>query len=399
MLGNKISVVLRAMLAFSALSLLIPATRVDAQQAKAIHSFRGTDGSSPQGGVIFDAAGNLYGTTIAGGANQAGTVFEMAPLAGGSWAERVLYSFLFNGQDGYGPKGGVILDATGNFYGTTVFGGAYGYGTVFELTPSGRTWVEKVLYSFVSNGKDGVQPAAGLILDPAGNLYGTTCSGGAFGSGTVFELSPAKSGGWGERVLHSFRNNAKDGGGCPSSDLVRDSAGNLYGTTYSGGQYSVGTVFELYEASGVWRERLLYSFNWHANGAESPVGLTMDTAGNLFVSTNNGGTYHYGAVCELSPSVGASWTEKVIFAFDGIDGEQPGPSLIEDAAGNLYGTTPVNLFELAPAADGTWTHTVLYTLPSVSYPSGLIFDAASNLYGETMLGGAYDGGSVFEVTP
>src|ERR1035441_6873707 len=125
------------MLVFTAVSLLITSTRVAAQQGKAIHSFAGTDGSSPQGGLIFDAVGNLYGTTIAGGANQVGTVFEMAPLAGGSWAERVLYSFLYNGQDGYDPRGGVILDAAGNFYGTTVSGGAYGYGSVFELTPSG----------------------------------------------------------------------------------------------------------------------------------------------------------------------------------------------------------------------------------------------------------------------
>jgi uncharacterized repeat protein (TIGR03803 family) len=401
-LGNKISVVLKSMLVFTAVSLLITSTRVAAQQGKAIHSFAGTDGSSPQGGLIFDAVGNLYGTTIAGGANQVGTVFEMAPLAGGSWAERVLYSFLYNGQDGYDPRGGVILDAAGNFYGTTVSGGAYGYGSVFELTPSGRTWVEKLLYSFVSNDKDGVQPAAGLILDPAGNLYGTTCSGGAFGSGTVFELSPAKSGGWGERVLHSFSNNAKDGG-CPSSGLVRDPAGNLYGTTYSGGQYSVGTVFQLYKASGAWREHVLYSFNWHANGVDSPVGLTMDTAGNLFISASNGGTYREGAICELSPSAGGSWTEKVILVFDGSNGSYPDVSLILDAASNLFGTTSGgvgNVFELAPAADGTWTQTVLYSFPSdSSEPSGVILDAAGNLYGETMLNGAYNGGSVFEVTP
>jgi uncharacterized repeat protein (TIGR03803 family) len=396
MRGSKISVMLLVVLAWS---LLI--TGVAAQQAKAIHSFGGADGSSPQGGLIFDAAGNLYGTTIAGGANQVGTVFELAPLAGGSWAERVLYSFMFNGQDGYGPRGGVIFDAAGNLFGTTLSGGAYGYGSVYELTLSGRKWVEKVLYSFAANGKDGVQPAASLTFDSAGNLYGTTCSGGAFSSGTVFELSPAKNGGWGERVLHSFNNNGKDGS-CPSSGVVLDSAGNLYGTTNSGGQYLAGTVFELFKASGIWRERVLYSFNPRANGANSPVGLTMDTAGNLFIPAYNGGTYREGAICELSPSAGGSWTEKVILVFDGSNGAYPYVSLILDAAGNLYGTTrggEGNVFELAPAADGTWTQTVLYTFPSDSEPSGVIFDAAGNLYGETMVGGAYSGGSVFEVTP
>lgn len=197
MRGSKISVLLKAMPVVLVLSVLVSGTGVAAQQAKAIHSFGGADGSSPQGGVVFDAAGNLYGTTTAGGANEAGTVFELAPLASGSWAERVLYSFLFNGQDGYGPRGGVIFDAAGNLYGTTLAGGAYGYGSVYELTPSGHDWLEKLLYSFAPNGKDGVQPGFGLALDSAGNLYGTTCAGGAFGSGTVFEVSPSKKGGWG----------------------------------------------------------------------------------------------------------------------------------------------------------------------------------------------------------
>jgi uncharacterized repeat protein (TIGR03803 family) len=333
-----------------------------------------------------------------GAADESANPRMATPRASGSWAERVLYSFLFNGQDGYGPRGGVIFDAAGNLYGTTLAGGAYGYGSVYELTPSGHVWLEKLLYSFAPDGKDGLQPGFGLALDSAGNLYGTTCAGGAFGSGTVFEVSPSKKGGWGERVLHSFNSNDKNGS-CPSFGLILDSAGNLYGTTISGGQYHTGTVFELFQAGGIWRERVLYSFNWRMGQAYSPQGLNMDTAGDLYIAAYNGGTHNDGAICELSPSEGGSWTEKIILDLDGSNGIHPQAGLVSDAAGNLYGTTADNVFELSPAADGTWTESVLYPFTTAFYPSGVIRDAAGNLYGETTVSGAYNAGSVFEVTP
>src|SRR5208337_2813918 len=192
---------------------------------KVLYSFKftGMDGTYPNPGLIFDAAGNLYGTTSYGGAyGSYGTVFELTPTKGGGWTEQVLHSFNYDGTDGADPFAGLIFDAAGNLYGTTQSGGTYGPGTVFELTPmQGGGWKEQVLYSFNFNGADAEYPYAGLIFDKAGNLYGTTEAGGThyrttrFGGtynvGTVFELTPTQGGGWTEKLLHSFNNTGKDG--------------------------------------------------------------------------------------------------------------------------------------------------------------------------------------------
>lgn len=238
---------------------------------RVLHNFgNGVDGASPWAGLIIDATGNLYGTTHDGGTYGVGTVFELTPTGGGGWTEKVLHSFNFT--DGGGPYGGLVMDAAGNLYGTTYAGGSGGWGTVFELTPTGGGgWTEKVLFSF---GDIGGGPYAGLIFDSAGNLYGTTIGGGTYGYGRVFELTPTGGGGWTEKVLHSFGIiNATDGAG-PYAGLIFDSAGNLYGTTYSGpvinGAY-VGTVFELQPTGGGWRETVLYSFSNGTDGS-SPYG-------------------------------------------------------------------------------------------------------------------------------
>jgi uncharacterized repeat protein (TIGR03803 family) len=224
-----------------------------------LHRFpddNGTDGTAPVAGLIIDAAGNLYGTTSSGGTLFfRGTAFELTPAAGGVWTETVLHSF-GNGTDASEPRAGLIFDAAGNLYGTTAVGGTgsnciFGCGTVFELTPAaGGGWTEKVLYSFNANGTDGYSPEAGLIIDAAGNLYGTTYAGGTssgcapYGCGTVFELTPAAGGGWTETVLHNFGNGTD--GSTPFAGLIFDAAGNLYGTTYYGGTGANegGTVFE-----------------------------------------------------------------------------------------------------------------------------------------------------------
>ena len=203
---------------------------------KVLYSFSGgTDGDQPAAGLIFDAAGNLYGTTYVGGTSDNGTVFELTPAGGGTWTERVLYNF--NGTGGAIPQAGLIFDAAGNLYGTTFAGGTYNLGTVFELTPAGGgTWTEQVLHNF-GNGTDGGGPWAGLIFDAAGNLYGTTRYGGSYGGGTVFRLNAQ-----GETLLYSF--SGADGAN-PIAGLVLDAAGNLYGTTYLGGASSQGTAFEI----------------------------------------------------------------------------------------------------------------------------------------------------------
>jgi uncharacterized repeat protein (TIGR03803 family) len=230
-----------------------------------LHSFIGGDGSRPGAGLIADAAGNLYGTTITGGAGDAGTVFQLTP----SGDLIILYSFT-GGSDGALPFAGVIADAAGNLYGTTIDGGAGGQGTVFQLDPSGTL---TVLYS--SN--EG-SPWAGLIADAAGNLYGTTDAGD--GPGTVFQLTPSGT----LTVLHRFTGSD---GAVPHGRLIADAAGNLYGTTHNGGAYiGYGTVFQL-DSSGTLT--VLHSFTGGSDGAYPEAGLIADTAGNLYGTTAGGG--------------------------------------------------------------------------------------------------------------
>jgi len=257
----------------------------------------------------MDGAGNLYGTTREGGANKGGVVFQLAP-SGTGWSETVLYSFCSqsNCTDGANPAAGLIMDGAGNLYGTTIFGGtgSPANGTVFMLTPdpTGTVWTETVLYLFCSqtNCADGANPRAGLIMDATGNLYGTTQGGGGHGSGVVFELTPDPTGTvWTETVLYSFCSqtpNCADGSG-PVAGLIMDAAGNLYGTTFRGGNgadiFGNGVVFELTpDPTGtVWTETVLYSFCSQTNCADGNLplaGLIMDAAGNLYGTTSVGGS-------------------------------------------------------------------------------------------------------------
>jgi uncharacterized repeat protein (TIGR03803 family) len=290
--------------------------------------------------LVFDSAGNIYGTTNAGGAYDYGTVFELTPKTGGGWAEKVLYSFNFNGADAVYPYGGLVVDPAGNLYGTAN-GGAYGWGTVFELIRSSSGgWRETILHSFSPFGVDGQTPRASLILDAAGNLYGTT-EYSSDGGGAVFELAPTEQG-WTEKILHDFGTGVDVDGGWPYSSLIFDSAGNLYGTTWRGGTYSSGTVFELTpDLSGSWTEKILYTFGHGIDAAFPYSGLTLDAAGNLYGTTYYGGTYDGGTAFELTPGAGGDWTERILHSFNnnGTDGHQPFAGLIFDARGNPYGAT------------------------------------------------------------
>jgi uncharacterized repeat protein (TIGR03803 family) len=319
---------------------------------KVLHHFEnnGSDGYYPGAGLIFDSAGNLYGTTIEGGA--VGTVFELMPQKNGRWKEKVLQSFDF--ADGSGPEAAVVFGADGNLYGTTIEGGAshcddIGCGTLFELKPQSHgTWSEKVLHNFGS-GNDGVGPRAPLIFDAGGNLYSTTVIGGPGSDGTVFEITRAKKGAWKEKVLYGFTGGSD--GGLSEGGVVFDPAGSLYGTTLVGGNTQCGgcgTVFKLTPgAKGKWTLTTLHSFDT-TDGAFPGVGVIVDAAGNLYGATEGGGAYNSacnypgcGTVFELTKGSGGTWTETVLHSFNsnGVDGYQPYGGLIRDAAGNLYGTT------------------------------------------------------------
>jgi uncharacterized repeat protein (TIGR03803 family) len=396
-----------------------------------INTFGGTNGALPSAALIFDTQGNLYGTTISGGSSSDGVVFELTPAGNGTWTESVLYSFcsLSNCTDGEYPASSLIYDLSGNLYGTTYNGGAQGFGTVFELTPSGSgTWTESVLYSFCSLAEcsDGASPADGLIFDQSGNLYSTTRYGGAKsectgGCGTAFELTPNGGGTWTESVLYSFCSlpGCPDGK-IPSAGLIFDTLGNLYGTTVDGGAYSAGSVFTLQpNQNGGWTESVLYNFCTLTNcddGAGPGGGLTFDATGNLYGVTDelsNGQT-----AFKLTPNQGA-WNESVLYRFCSLkkcsDGSEPVGAVILDSKGNVYGATETGgagkgcgtegcgvLYELTLKGK-SWHETVLYSFTGQqgAYPrAGLVFDGTGNLYGTTQ-GFFYDQsfGTVFEFTP
>lgn len=284
-----------------------------------------SDGSAPTGPLIMDNAGELYGTTFSGGAySYYGTVFEIS--ANGS--ESIVYSFsgITTGDAGT-PHAGLIMDSAGNLYGTGYTGGTNNDGAVFRISAAGT---ESVLYSFPVGANDIANPDASLVMDGAGNLYGTTAFGGANDGGTVFEITAAGS----ESVLYSFGNSPGDGWS-PQAPLMMDSAGNLYGTTAGGGADSGGTVFRI-SASGT--ESILYSFGGSAaDGVDPRAGLIMDSGGNLYGTTAKGGANSDGTVFKISAAGG----ESVLYSFGGgtTDGAAPFGGLIADSAGNLYGTT------------------------------------------------------------
>jgi uncharacterized repeat protein (TIGR03803 family) len=396
----------------------------------------------PESALVRDSVGNLYGTTDSYGDYAAGNVFELSPQTGGGWAETVLHNFTSKNGDGQKPSG-LILDATGNLYGVTSYGGnsdcvSDGYpgcGTVFELSPqAGGNWTETILYNFQNNGEDGTLPYGNLALDAGGDLYGTTEIGGQTGRGTIFELSPKSGGGWSETILYTFQDNGTDGQ-FPVSGLIFDGKGNLFATTLGGGSFrgsycnatGCGTVFELSPKSeGGWTESVLHSFQENGTDGYSPLGtLVLDAAGNLYGTADSGGASCLagngcGVAYELSLK-SSGWKEKILHSFGGTatDGELPEAGLIFDAEGNLYGTTGLGgshqcangsamgcgtVYELSRKSGGGWTETILHNFRSGHAdghaPNGaVIFDPEGNLYGTAALGGADGGGVVYTFTP
>jgi uncharacterized repeat protein (TIGR03803 family) len=268
-----------------------------------LYDFLGlSDGALPYGArLIFDQEGNLYGTAFSGGidcpgSGGCGVVYKLTP-SNGRWTQSVLYSFS-GGNDAAHPWAGVIFDQSGNLYGTTEFGGAYGFGTVYELMPSASGWTEKVLYSF-QNQQDGGQPYAGLIFDASGNLYGATTTGGIGNGGTVFELTPSGAG-WSFQTLYAFAGGHGELAGGPTASLVFDNGGNLYGATAGDGAYNFGAVFKLtLSSNGSWTYTSLYDFTGGNDGRLPRSNLVFDQYGNLY-GTASGGATGYGVVFEIT---------------------------------------------------------------------------------------------------
>jgi uncharacterized repeat protein (TIGR03803 family) len=385
---------------------------------KTINRFTGPGGSESDADLVFDTEGNLYGTTVYGGASDAGTVFKLTPQSDGRWSETLLYSFCFaaNCSDGRNPASGMIFDDAGNLYGVAFYGGANDAGAVFRLSPnSDGSWSERVLHSF--NGADGAFPSGGLVFDQTGNLYGVTNSGGMYRGGVVFFLTPNPDETWTEKLLYSFcaAQKCRDGQ-FPAGSLIFDQAGNLYGVTSSGGIYRDGVVFSLTPNSdGAWTQKVVHQFGHLSQDGGTPyAGLVVDAAGNLFGTTYSGGAHSRGTVFELRPTQQGLWKNKILHSFTGADGSWPESRVIFDAKGNLYGTTTSGgdlndcaadggcgvVFKLTQRADGEWLGTVLHRFhdrPGAEPIAGVVLDAVGNLYGTTQGNGLSSEGSVYQI--
>jgi hypothetical protein len=431
---NQRPIALTAVLAVVAMIALGARVARAGEGDKVIYNFNLKAGFSPGPGLIIDAEGHLYSTTAGyiqtspcNSTNpRCGTVFELSLGPDGRWMEKNLHNF--GGDDGATPNGGPIFDSAGNLYGATQYGGpgscsngyvTVGCGVVFELRRSpDAVWIEKVLH--VLTGPDGLYPSGALTFDAAGNLYGAAASGGSgtcpgyngnpSGCGVIFELTPTSSGAWTEHILHSFADDGTDGT-YPNGGLIFDSAGSIFGTTHEGGAYDQGTVFEMMpNGSGRWVEKVLYSFGaTGSDGTEPSAGLVFDTAGNLYGGTSSGGVSNSGTVFELKHTVDGTWREALLHQFGGIGyGGGPFASLVFDSSGNLYGTTVYGgysdygmAFELSPTELGDWQLNVLFNFTGYAYkgeyPGSLVFDASGNIYCPTEGGGSQGMGTVVEI--
>jgi uncharacterized repeat protein (TIGR03803 family) len=391
-----------------------------AQTFNVLHNFTGgMDGSSPYAGLSLDQAGNLYGTTSAGGSGY-GAVFELS-RKGSGWVFRPLYSFA-GGGDGEGPVARVVVGPNGTLYGTTYAGGVsgcsggYGCGTVFNLRPSPTVcravlcpWIQTVLYRF-NGGSDGANPLFGdMVFDPSGNLYGTTENGGGVGCsgsgcGTVFELSPI-AGGWTEKILYRFTGEGSDGAN-PYAGVTFDRGDvHLYGTTNSGGTASNGTVFQLSPEGSSWMETVVYSFQGPNDGYSPIGGVIFDPSGLLTGTTSSGGLNGGGIAFQLN----SIYAENVLYNFAGPVEGGPYGNLTADAAGNFYGLAyddgaygNGSIFKLSPSQGG-WIFTDLYDFTGGSDGrcpyGGVLFDGEGNLYGTAAGGGQYGNGVVWKLAP
>jgi uncharacterized repeat protein (TIGR03803 family) len=370
-----------------------------------LNDFTGASGSQVFSGLTFDSSGNLYGTTASGGLGS-GTVYELSPAVGGGWTETVLYKFGSKSGDGADPYGGVVFDATGHLYGTTKVGGTHSKGTLYRLTHlSGGGWSESVLHNF-GGGKDGANPLATPVIDPAGNLYGTTYYGGTnvnctaagktYSCGTVYELSSAGVYG----VIHDF--SSVSDGYFPVAGITPDSSGNLYGQTTYGGIYGGGLLFELSPSNGTWTEAAIHPWgrvnDGRPDGAQCYGTLVFDNSGHMWGTSLVGGTHgDMGTVFKFTKN-GPGWAESSVHGFgEPGDGASPYSGLVVDSEGNLFGTTTLGgasgegtVYEIIPLETG-YDYELLYSFTGLTdgrmAAAPMILDGLGNLYGTTMWGG------------
>ena len=383
----------------AALVLAVP-QKAQAQGLNVLHTFTGGDGGEPYTGLTADQAGGFYGATYGGGAFGQGVVFRLAHSDSG-WAESLLYTFR-GGADGGQVMSRVGL-GPGGVYGTTPTGGSAGYGTVFVLKPPLSicraivcSWTKTVLYNF-SGGSDGSHPTGDLLFDNAGNIYGVTSDGGAFGKGVVYKLTRSGNS-WAQTVLWTFTGGAD--GAAPFSGPTFDNNGNLFGTAIFGGN-GWGVVYELSSSGSGWTQKTLHAFTY-----EDPNpfgGIAIDSTGHLFGFT--GANTNSGTAYELSPSDGG-WVFTLMHTFDpAYEGPFDTPTL--DGKGNVYGTSAFaggsgEVFKLSPAVNG-WTFSTLYDFTGggdgLFIVGGVVLDGNGNLYGTSAAGGTRFFGTVWELTP
>jgi uncharacterized repeat protein (TIGR03803 family) len=426
--------------------LVLCAYAASAQTERTIFHFNGTTTSGgPQGNLVADSEGNFYGTTWAGGSDNLGIVYKISPPAppATAWTQTILYNL--NGPDGAQSTAGLAIDAAGNLYGTTVYGGngpctvlavVIGCGVVFELSPPaapGGSWTESVLYNFQYGGDSGA-PRAALIFDHAGNLYGTA-SGSGFddtfdNGGSVFELSPPASAGspWTETTLFSFPLSIQ--GLWPFAQLAFDASGNLYGTTYAGGDRSCpygglgcGVVFQLSPPSlpgGEWTETVLHSFaGGNGDGADPAGTVAINSSGTVVGTTSKGGSSTSGGtVFALRPpsTSGGAWTYETIHVFGSAgDGANSRADVTWGPRRTIYGTTTAGgslnngvVFEIAPPASpgSPWTETILHDFlysttdhADGAIPAGGLIIRDGELFGATNQGGPNKAGTIYGLAP
>ena len=404
--------------------MIVAATGAQAQTFHVLHNFTGSgDGANPPDGLTIDRSGNLYGVASAGGNQVAGchnsqgtsgcgVVFELAHSASG-WVLKPLYSF--QGGIDAEPTLGVVFGPDGALYGLSAgtrvsCSNQYGCGSVYRLTPQATVcrsftcpWQETVLYHF--NGQpDGSSPTSRVLFDSAGNLYGTTFFGGANNIGAAYELSPA-NGGWTESVIYSFNQNSQSlGVAFPAGYLAIDQANNIYGAAYCNDTLGCfyGSDFQLQHGQSGWSLNDLYDFNGF-NGY-APISVIRDASGNLYGVNTGDGSNDSGNIYEVSPS-NDGWSLSALYDFGGL-GEDNASGLVMDSAGNLYGVNaslfnPGSVFKLTPSSNG-WTFTTLHSFNTIdgANPYGqLVLDSNGNLYGTTQTGGIHGYGVIWEITP